>query len=198
MIIRFLCLFIALSCAVPLTGHADNIQQIIEDLGIEIKRENNSLQKSKLHIYRARHYTRLGEWEKGLEDYTSALELNHQAWIHLERSRFLMATGNYRLAYEDAVAAKNELKTLAPEANEIIRQAVDKIDDQNTLDNPPTIIMDSRANPNRKSRFDLMEAAGIFDAKEKKLRQSRQKRMASRPQQAPSAAPVKSQPKRRG
>lgn len=198
MMIRSFCLFIVLSFAFPLTGHAENIQKIIDNLGKEINSEHNSLQRSKQHIYRARHYSRLGESEKALEDYTRALELNHQAWIHLERSRFLMAAGKYRLAYEDAVAAKNELKTLTPEANEIIRQAVEKIDDQNTLDNPPTIIMDSRANPNRKSRFDLMEAAGIFDAKEKRLRQSRQKRIASRPQQAPAAAPVKSRPQRRG
>ncbi len=198
MMIRSLCLFIVLSFTMPFTGHADNIQKIIDDLGKAINSEHNSVGRSKLHIYRARHYTRMGEWNKGLEDYSRALELNHQAWIHLERSRFLMAAGKYRLAYEDAVAAKNELKTLTPEANKIIRQAVEKIDDQNTLDRPPTIIMDSRQNPNRKSRFDLMETAGIFEAKEKRLRQSRQKRMASRPQQSPAATPVKSRPQRKG
>ncbi len=168
---------------------AEDIQTVINELSQHISKEKDPLQKSKLHMYRARHYARQGEWDKGLEDYNLALELNHQGWVHLERSRFLMLAGKYKLAYEDAVAAKNETITLTSEANAIIQQAITKIDAQNVMDNPPTIIMDSRTNPNRMSRFDYMEKLGVFDEKEARLRQARKKSVSRHKQKSTKSSP---------
>ncbi len=136
-------------------------RETIKMLDNDIKQTRDSKKKSTLHIYRARQYAKIKEWDQALTDYNDALELNHKGWIHLERSHFLMAMGKYDLAYKDATAAKEEVPTLAPEADKVIEVAVAQIRKQYEAENPITIIMDSKVDPHRKTRFDVMREQGV-------------------------------------
>lgn len=161
---------------------AGNNQAIIQQLGLEIKAAPDAVSRSTFHIYRARQYTQVKEWEKALEDYNQALELNHQGWIHLERSAFLMAMGKYELAYEDAKAAKKEVPTLAQEADKVIEKSVAEIRKKYEADNPITIIMDTAVDPNRKSRFDVMRERGVLAASARRIENFNRQQTATRKQ----------------
>lgn len=140
---------------------ANDIREIIELLNHDIKQTQNSKEKSTLHICRARQYCKIKEWDKALTDYNDALELNHKGWIHLERSHFLITMGKYESAYEDAMAAKEEVPTLASEADKVIDKAVAEIRRKYETANPITIIMDTRVDPYRKTRFDIIKEQGV-------------------------------------
>ncbi|MEA3468897.1 MAG: tetratricopeptide repeat protein [Thermodesulfobacteriota bacterium] len=140
---------------------AGDPQEAIKMLDHDISQARDPQKKSTLHIYRARQYSKIKKWDKALTDYNDALELNHKGWIHLERSHFLMAMGRYDLACEDATAAKEEVPTLAPEADKIIEAAVAKIRQKYEAENPITIFMDTRVDPYRKTRFDAMKEQGV-------------------------------------
>lgn len=166
---------------------ANDAAKIIELLDHDIKQTQNSKKKSTLHICRARQYCKLKKWDKALADYNDALELNHKGWIHLERSHFLMIIGKYDSAYEDATAAKEEVPTLASEADKVIDVAVAEIRKKYEADNPVTIIMDTKVDPYRKTRFDIMKerGVGIFAANtgvrtnSERKKRSREKRKGS-------------------
>ncbi len=136
-------------------------REAVNMLDHDISQTQDPKKESTLHIYRARQYTKIKEWDKALADYNDALELNHKGWIHLERSHFLMAMGKYELAYKDATAAKEEVPTLAPEADKVIKAAVAKIRKKYEAENPLTIIMDNKVDPYRKTRFDVMREQGV-------------------------------------
>lgn len=175
------------------TGLAGNHQSIINKLGLEIRQAQNTVAKSTFHIYRARQYTQIQEWKEALEDYNQALELNHQGWIHLERSSFLMAMGKYELAYEDAKAAKNEVPTLTQEADKLIEASVTALRKRYEAENPLTIIMDNAVDPDRKSRFDVMREQGVLAATTRRIDNFNRQKTASRKQQeAAACAPTKS------
>jgi len=155
----FLSLFLSVFLSTIAT--AGNLQMIIELISRDIEQTRDAKKKSMLHIFRARQYTKIKKLEMALEDYNEALELDHKGWIHLERSQFLLVTGNYELAYEDANAAKEEVPTLAPAADKVIEKAVAAIRKQFESDNPITIVMDTKVDPYRKTRFDLMREQGL-------------------------------------
>ncbi len=172
-------------------------KESIRMLDHDIQQTQNSKKKSTLHIYRARQYAKIKEWDQALADYNDALELNHKGWIHLERSHFLMAMGKYDLAYKDATAAKKEVPTLAPEADKVIEAAVAEIRKKYEAENPITIIMDSKIDPNRKSRFDLMreQGVGMFAANTGTSYTPNRRKSVSRTQKT---APCKPKSKSRG
>jgi len=176
MLLRLLLLSLYLCLLQPSIGQAaNNAQNIIKMLNQDIKRTKTPQEKSDLLIYRARQYSKIKEWEKALEDYNDALELNHKGWIHLERSHFLMKVGKYELAYEDAEAAKEEVPTLTLEADKIMDAAVAEVRKIYEAENPTTIVMDTRTDPYRKTRFDLMREQGVFLAKARNSRTSAHK-----------------------
>lgn len=172
-------------------GLAGNNQSIIDQLDLEIKQAENSVTKSTFHMYRARQYTQIQEWEKALEDYNQALELNHKGWIHLERSHFLMAMGKYDLAYEDAKAAKKEVPTLTYEADKLIKKSMAEIQKKYEAENPPTIIMDRVVDHNRKSRFDVMRETGVLAANARRIENFNRQKTATRKQRE-AATPTRS------
>lgn len=142
----------------PSTSQAGEAEKLIAMLGQEITQSENGEEKSMLHIYRARQYFRLNDWEKAEEDYNRALELNHKGWIHLERGHFFMARKKYSLAYEEARAAKEEVPTLSLEADQILEKAGLEIQKKYEAANPITIVMDNKVDPNRKTRFDVLRS----------------------------------------
>jgi tetratricopeptide (TPR) repeat protein len=174
-----LCLLLLFPSICP----AGESEEFIEMLTQDIMENQISTEKSRLHIYRARQYSKINEWEKALEDYNKALELSHKGWIHLERSHFFMNQGQYALAYEDARAAKKEVPTLAREADKIIEAAGAEIQKKYDAENPITIVMDSKVDPTRKTRFDVMRTQGVFAANAAKTENARQQRMAAKKQQ---------------
>jgi len=139
---------------------AGNPQVIIDLISCDIEQSTDAKAKSTLYIFRARQYSKIEKFEKALADYNNALELDHKGWIHLERSQLLLAVGKYELAYEDANAAKEEVPTLTKEADKVIDKAVAEERKKFETDNPVTIVMNTRVNPYRKTRFDLMRKLG--------------------------------------
>ncbi|MBU1234073.1 MAG: tetratricopeptide repeat protein [Proteobacteria bacterium] len=182
-------LFILLTSSI---GLAENNNSIIMQLGHEIEQSQDPVAKSTFHMYRARQYTQTQQWEKALEDYNQALELNHKGWVHLERSSFLMAMGKYDQAYEDAIAAKKEVPTLSHEADKLIEAAGAEIQKKYEAENPPTFIMDTAVNPNRKSRFDVMRERGVLAANARRIENFNQQKTAIRKQRAAVASTPKS------
>lgn len=171
---------------------AADSQVLIKQLDHEIEQAQDAVTKSTLHMYRARQYTRIQEWERALEDYNQALELNHQGWIHLERSSFLMTVGNYDQANEDAQAAKKEVPTLSPEADRLIEAAEAEIQKKYEAENPPTIIMDAVVNRSRKSRFDVMRETGVLAANARRIDNFNRQKSATRKQQEATVSAPKS------
>lgn len=189
-------LIMSLSLLLPSVGMAgNNSQNIIKMLNNDIKQAESNKEKCCLLIYRARHYDKIKEPDKALKDYDEALELDHKGWIHLERSHFLMKIGKYELAYKDADAAKDEVPTLAGEADVIMATAIAEIRKEYEAENPITIFMDSQIDPYRKTRFDLIREQGVFVAKARTSRKSVRKKPARKKQSAASCRPTK---KRRG
>lgn len=188
MLIRTILLSLSICLFLALPGLAGNEEMIIGMISEDIKDTEEKQKKSTLHIYRARQYAKLKKWDKALDDYSTALELDHKGWIHLERSQFLLGIKEYELAYEDANAAKDEVPTLAAEADKVINKAVAVIRRQYEADNPETIIMNTRVDRYRKTRFDIMREQGAFRAKGNMIAASNAQRTAKRKTQPAKAA----------
>jgi hypothetical protein len=94
----------------------------------------------------------------------------------------------YELAYEDANAAKDEVPTLAAEADKVIDKAVAVIRKQYEAENPETIIMNTRVDRYRKTRFDVMRERGVFTSKENMIVASNTQRTAKRKQSSATSA----------
>jgi Tfp pilus assembly protein PilF len=192
MSLRIWLFFMSLSLLLPSIGVTGNTaQNIIEMLNCDIKQTQTNKKKSCLLIYRARQYCKIKEWDKALEDYNNALELDHKGWIHLERSHFLMNTGKYELAYQDAEAAKDEVPTLAREADTIMAAAIVEIRKEYEADNPVTILMDTQVDPSRKTRFDIMREQGVFVTKAMTSGNSARKKPGRKKQTATSCRTTK-------
>lgn len=183
---------IVMSCLVCLFtasfGFAGNEEMIIQMISEDIKNTKDKQKKSTLHIYRARQYAKIKKWDEALDNYSTALELDHKGWIHLERSQFLLGMKKYELAYEDANAAKDEVPTLTGEADKVIDKAVAAIRKEYEAANPDTIIMNTRVDRYRKTRFDVMREQGVFRAKENMIAVSNMKRTVKRKQQTAKSA----------
>lgn len=170
------------------SGVAANPQMIIQMIDQDIKQTRDAKEKSTLHIYRARQYAKIDKYDEALDDYSTALELNHKGWIHLERSQFLLGMKQYELAYEDAKAAKEEVPTLTAEADKVIDEAVAVIRKQYEAKNPETIIMNTQVDQYRKTRFDLMREQGVFSKKAARIASNNSRATAKRKQQSAKAA----------
>jgi tetratricopeptide (TPR) repeat protein len=177
-----ICLFAASS------GFAGNEKLIIQMISDDIQKTDSKQKKSTLHIYRARQFAKMKKWDEALDDYSTALELDHKGWIHLERSQFLLGMKKYELAYEDANAAKDEVPTLAADADKVIDKAVVVIRKQYEAENPETIIMNTRVDRYRKTRFDVMREQGVFAAKENMIAASNTRRTVKRKQSTAKSA----------
>lgn len=173
------------------TALAENPQTAITQISHDIEQTKDPKLKSKLLVYRARQYSKANQLDMAREDYNDALELNHKGWIHLERSQFFLAIGKYEIAYEDANAAKEEVPTLTREADKVIDKAVAEVRKQYEAENPTTIIMDTKVDPYRKTRFDIMREQGVFVAKAERMRNSNMQRAASRKQTSAAACAPK-------
>ena len=196
MFLRLWLLFISLSLLMPSIGTAgNNSQNMIKMLNNDIKQAQSNKEKCCLLIYRARQYDKIKEPEKALKDYDEALKLDHKGWIHLERGHFLMKIGKYEQAYKEADAAKDEVPTLASEADAIMDTAIAKIRKEYEAENPVTIVMDSQVDPYRKTRFDLMRKQGVFVARARTSGKSARKKTTRKKSTAASCRPTK---KRRG
>lgn len=171
------------------TAFAGEPQACITQISHDLAQIKDPKMKSSLFIYRARQYAKIKQWDMALEDYNDALELNHKGWIHLERSQFLLQMGKYELAYEDANAAKDEVPTLAKEADVVIEAAVAEVRRQFETDHPPTIIMNTRVDPYRKTRFDVMREQGAFTKKSYQSSIPKSRRTASITKSKSSCAP---------
>lgn len=187
MIIRTILLSYAVCLLTVSQGVAGNEEMIIQMISADIKNTEEKQKKSTLHIYRARQYAKIKKWDEALDDYSTALELDHKGWIHLERSQFLLGMEKYELAYEDANAAKEEVPTLAAEADKVIEEAVAVIRERYEAANPETIIMNTRVDRYRKTRFDVMREQGVFRDKERMIAASNTQRTAKRKQQTSKA-----------
>jgi len=192
MFLRSFLVILFLSFLMPATGTAsNNARNMIAMLNQDLKQCKSPKEKSTLLIYRARQYSKIKEWDKSLEDYNDALNFNHKGWIHLERGHFLIRVGRYDLAYEDAEAAKEEVPTLGEEADKIMAAAVAEIRKKYEADNPLTIVMNTKVDPYRKTRFDIMREQGAFLARVPSSNQAIRNKYATKTTTSSACKPTK-------
>lgn len=112
--------------------------------------------KAKLHLYRARHYAKLGQKIEANNDYQAALEYHYAGWIANEYGHFLYNCGEYGLSYKTAKKVIKDFPQFAQEATKLKKKAGDKFKEQYLEENPPEIVMNVEVDPNRVTRLDLV------------------------------------------
>lgn len=165
-------------------------QNTIEQLTREIAAERSEQQKSRLLLFRARNHNRLGNIQLAEEDYDAALAYDHKGWIHLERSRFFIAHGNYIQAKKEAVAAQKETPTLKGESQKLVAIAEKKIKKERKLEkmaNDPEVILLTKRWEVRSSPASPTNSAARDNVRQsyaKRNKERAKKRVASRPRRA--------------
>ncbi len=140
----------------PAGVHSAVNKTIIDTLNEQLENTTSPVERGNLFMYKARNYANAGEYNKAHENYNNAIRLNHKGWIHLERARFFLLNKKFSLAEQEATAAKDETSTLSNQADPIIRRAQQELEKIYLAEHPPEIILDTKADPTRKSRFDYM------------------------------------------
>jgi tetratricopeptide (TPR) repeat protein len=130
--------------------------EAIQALTKQISTTPDGKPKAKLHLYRARHYARLGEKVEANKDYQAALTYNYAGWIANEYGYFLYNCGEYGLAYKSAKKVMKDFPQFENEAKKLKKKAGDKFKEQYLEENPPEIVMDNETDPNYVSRHDLI------------------------------------------
>ena len=101
---------------------------------------------------------KLDETEQG---YLEALDYSYTGWILNEYSSFLYRTGEYERAYRAASKVVEDFPQFEREAESIKRKAKEEYQKEYLEANPPTIIMNTKVDPNRVTRHDLIRRAGV-------------------------------------
>lgn len=120
---RYALIFTMFFCLFHSSVGAVGEVEIIEDLTKQIEQATSDEEKSRLYIYRARHFSELKNDIQAELDYDAALEYDHKGWIHLERGKFFLSRGNAVQAAREAVVAQLETPTLKSESLKIVDEA---------------------------------------------------------------------------
>jgi len=117
---------------------------VIEQLTSEIALAKNPAEKSRLHMFRARNYSNIGNMEMAESDYDAALKYDHKGWIHLERSRFYLAQKEFKQVVREATAARQETPTLKSSAEKLIVRAQKELKKKRREQSPREILLTKR------------------------------------------------------
>lgn len=140
----------------PLQSKAsqEDSQVVIEELTKLVETANSKEELAKLYCFRARHYLKIGEKEKANEDYHKALENNYKGWILNEYGFFLYRSKEYGKAYNTAIMVLEDFPYLAKDAKKLGKMSRIKYEEKYYEENPPLIVMNTKVDPNRKTRHD--------------------------------------------
>jgi Tfp pilus assembly protein PilF len=140
---------------------AEDYPAIIGMLDKQIESAPTDAEKAKLCCFKARNHLNnknLVETEQG---YLEALDYSYTGWILNEYSRFLFRTGEYERAYRAASKVAEDFPQFEREAESIKRKAKQAYEKEYLEANPPTIIMNTKVDPNRVTRHDLIRRAAV-------------------------------------
>lgn len=130
--------------------------ETIQMLNDEIENATSQESRAKFLVYRARNYLNAGKVENAFADYTEALKNSNKEWIILERCPLLIRMKKYEKAVDDSKRLLDIGYDPNGESSSCHTAASKKQKEKYDRENPPTIIMNTRVNPNRKTRFDVM------------------------------------------
>jgi len=128
----------------------------LNEINTLLANSTNTTDKINYYQARAKYYHKNNEHDKAIEDLTNALALEDKGFLRLDRAYVYYAIKQFKLTYDDAIAAKTLNPGLTAEANELIKKAENKLKQIELLENPPTIVMDGTVNLNRKTRMDVL------------------------------------------
>lgn len=139
---------------------ANDPEEIISLLDNQIENAPNDTERSKYYCFRARNYTKIRDLDKAEQDYLAALDYAYSGWILNEYSYFLYRVGEYERAYRAAARVEQDFPHLKSEAGKIKKKAKSKYQEEYNAAHPPTILLDSKVDPNRVTRHDLIKNRG--------------------------------------
>lgn len=140
---------------------ADEYHAIIDMLDSQIESATTNVEKAKLCCFKARNHMNNNKLDETEQGYLEALDYSYTGWILNEYSRFLYRTGEYERAYRAASKVVEDFPQFEREAEPIKRKAKEEYQKEYLEANPPTIIMNTKVDPNRVTRHDLIRKAGV-------------------------------------
>ena len=140
---------------------AEDYQAIIDMLDSQIESATTDVEKAKLCCFKARNHLNNNKLDETEQGYLEALDYSYTGWILNEYSRFLYRTGEYERAYRAASKVAEDFQQFEKEAQSIKRKAKEEYQKEYLEANPPTIIMNTKVDPNRVTRHDLIRRAGV-------------------------------------
>ena len=154
----FIFMILLCSCASSLQAKEtpEDIQGIISTLDKQIHNSTSPDEKARLYCYQARNYTKLNRIDEARSCYIKALNSSHTGWLLNEYGYFLYNNGMYELAYAASQKVLRDFPHLSKEATSLQNMAFAKYEEEYYIKNPPTIVMDTKVDPNRVSRHDLI------------------------------------------
>lgn len=139
--------------------HQD-VQKTIDMITDQLETAGSDIDKAKLYCFRARNYHKLGEKDKAENDYLAALSNNYAGWLLVEYGFFLYHNEEYEKSYAVALKVLEDFPYLKADAKKLGSQSRDKYEEKYYEENPPTIVMNTVVDPNRKTRHDYKRYSG--------------------------------------
>lgn len=133
-----------------------NIQTVLQMLDAQIENSDNQQEKARLYCFKARNYSKIDDIEEARTNYILALNTNYSGWLLNEYGYFLYKNGMYDLAYKASQKVLKEFPYLKKEATILQDKAYARYEAEYYLKNPPTIVMDTKVDPYRVTRHDLI------------------------------------------
>lgn len=178
-ILVFACL-IGLADAPVIDAAPTDYQALVTMIDEQLQSADDPKEKARLYCYRARNQAKSGDVQKATDDYLAALNASYEGWILHELGQFMYKTGQYEKAYNVSVRVLNDFPYLKDEASLLKERSKRKWEEQELINNPPTITLDAVPDPNRVTRHDLIKQAETGRGSQK----------GSRTQSGQSAKPV--------
>lgn len=144
----------------PLQAGQEDIEKIIRLLDQQIEETANNKEKAKFSCFRARNYHKLNQEEDAEQSYLEALEYDFSGWILMEYSTYLYKMEEYERAYRAAHTVLNEFPQFSSRAEKLKKHSAQRYREEYYAEHPPTIIMDSKIDPYRVTRHDLIRKQG--------------------------------------
>ncbi len=130
-------------------------EEIINELDKEIQSSSSPEDRAIYFVYKARNYFNSGDVDAALKNYNEAVRNNNKEWIILERCPLLLKKKLFDDAYADSRKLIDSEYDPDGRATWCYNIASKKLKEIYDKENPPTIIMNTQVDPNRKSRFDV-------------------------------------------
>ena len=157
---RVIVLVLFLLYGSSLHGGQEDIEKILQILDQQIENAVDNKEKAKFCCFRARNYHKLNQEEDAEQSYLEALEYDFSGWILMEYCTYLFKMEEYERSYRAAHTVLKEFPQFSSRAEKLKKQSAQRYREEYYTENPPTIIIDSKIDPYRVTRHDLMRRQG--------------------------------------